>query len=91
MALNLLGRPTPQSILALGEIVELVLSFLPARDLANALQVCRLWREMGKRVFRFRKSTWASFVVHHGNNTPCSSKVGESYFNKYNFKGFFGL
>ena len=75
MASILAGKSTPHNILSIAEILELTLSFLPAKNLAIASQVSRLWRDMVKRIFRFRKAKWSSFLVHHGSNTPCSSKV----------------
>ncbi|EDO39315.1 predicted protein [Nematostella vectensis] len=75
MASILTGKPQSEYILSLAEILELVLSFLPARDLANSSQVCRLWRDTVSRIFRLRKAKWTSYLVHHGPNTPCSSKL----------------
>ncbi|KAK3751768.1 hypothetical protein QZH41_013239 [Actinostola sp. cb2023] len=75
MASILAGKSTPHNILSIAEILELTLSFLPAKNLAIASQVSRLWRDMVKRIFRFRKAKWSSFLVHHGSNTPCSSKL----------------
>ena len=65
-------------VASLAEVVEIILSFSPARFLSVAAQVCRLWRDTARRIMRARqKLGWLSFVACHGIvNTPCTSKVG---------------
>ena len=73
-----LGRSNPvQSVLSLAEVVEIILSFLPARALFSCTQVCRLWRDTARRVIRSRqKLGWLSFATHHElQSMPCTSKV----------------
>ncbi|XP_035923548.1 F-box only protein 22 isoform X1 [Halichoerus grypus] len=54
----------PQSTFVLGnlaEVVERVLTFLPAKALLRVAGVCRLWRECVRRVLRTHRSvTWIS-------------------------------
>lgn len=54
----------PQSTFVLGnlaEVVERVLTFLPAKALLRVAGVCRLWRECVRRVLRTQRSvTWIS-------------------------------
>ncbi|XP_045304921.1 F-box only protein 22 isoform X2 [Leopardus geoffroyi] len=54
----------PQSSFVLGnlaEVVERVLTFLPAKALLRVAGVCRLWRECVRRVLRTHRSvTWIS-------------------------------
>ncbi|TKC36389.1 hypothetical protein EI555_005875, partial [Monodon monoceros] len=45
----------------LAEVVERVLTFLPAKALLRVAGVCRLWRECVRRVLRTHRSvTWIS-------------------------------
>ncbi|XP_022268669.1 F-box only protein 22 isoform X1 [Canis lupus baileyi] len=54
----------PQGTFVLGnlaEVVERVLTFLPAKALLRAAGVCRLWRECARRVLRLQRGvTWVS-------------------------------
>ena len=75
MASNWSGTSHTAYVLSLAEVVEIVLSFLPERALSQAAQVCRLWHDTARRISRPRQK-WLSYLVHHGNNRPCTSKVG---------------
>lgn len=75
-----LGRtPSVERVSSLAEVVEIILSFLPARALLACAQVCRMWRDTARRIIRARqKLGWVSFVAHHEiHGTPCTSKVRE--------------
>lgn len=77
MASKLGGRPSVEHVSSLAEVVEIILSFLPARALFCCAQVSRLWRDTARRVLRSRqKLGWLSFEAHHEPHVaPCTSKV----------------
>lgn len=57
--------------------VEIILSTLPARTLFTCTQVCRLWRDIARRIIRSRQRLgWLSFITYHElQSTPSTSKV----------------
>lgn len=77
MASKLGGRPSVEHVSSLAEVVEIILSFLPARALFSCAQVSRLWRDTARRVLRSRqKLGWLSFEAHHEPHVaPCTSKL----------------
>ena len=58
------------------EIVENILSFLPAKSLVNSLRVCHLWKDVGERVLKRRKR-WISrlFQYPEDDETQMDDKV----------------
>lgn len=79
MAARLERTPSVERVSSLAEVVEIILSFLPAKALFMCAQVCRLWRDTARRILRSRQRLgWLSFVAHHEiHGTPCTSKVKE--------------
>lgn len=77
MASRLERSPSVERVSSLAEVVEIILTFLPAKALFMCAQVCRLWRDTARRIIRSRQRLgWLSFVAHHGvHGTPCTSKV----------------
>lgn len=77
MASKLGGISSVANVPFLAEVVEIILSFLPAKTLFACMQVCRLWRDTAKRIIRSRqKLGWLSFVTYHElQSTPCTSKL----------------
>ena len=80
MASKLGRRSSVECVSSLAEVVEIILSFLPARALFVCMQVCRLWRDTARRIIRSRQRLgWMSFVTYHElHSTPCTSKVREN-------------
>ncbi|KAL9981706.1 hypothetical protein ACROYT_G010447 [Oculina patagonica] len=77
MASRLERSPSVERVSSLAEVVEIILTFLPAKALFMCAQVCRLWRDTARRIIRSRQRLgWLSFVFHHGvHGTPCTSKL----------------
>lgn len=77
MAWELERTPSVERVSSLAEVVEIILSFLPAKTLFLCAKVCRLWRDTARRIIRSRKRLgWVSFVAHHEiHGTPCTSKL----------------
>ena len=80
MSSKLERTPSVERVSSLAEVVEIILSFLPAKTLFLCAKVCRLWRDTARRIIRSRKRLgWVSFVAHHEiHGTPCTSKVREA-------------
>lgn len=80
MSSKLDRTPSVERVSSLAEVVEIILSFLPAKALFMCAQVCRLWRDTARRIIRSRQRLgWLSFVAHHQiHGTPCTSKVREA-------------
>ena len=80
MSSKLERTPSMERVSSLAEVVEIILSFLPAKAVFSCAKVCRLWRDAARRIIRSRKRLgWLSFVAHHEiHSTPCTSKVREA-------------